>query len=156
MTVDMTDRIEKTKFLKAPRSRVWRALTTPAELGQWFGVALDTVPSFESGQRVSVPVTMPEYKHLMFNIIVDEIVPEQRFSFRWHPNEMDPQKDYSSEPMTRVVFELEDADGGTTLKVVESGFDDIPLARRAEAYRGNDGGWTQQVENLARHVSHAH
>jgi hypothetical protein len=40
--------------------------------------------------------------------------------------------------MTRVVFELADAPGGTLLTVVESGFDRIPLARRAKAFRDNE------------------
>lgn len=155
MTVDVTDRIEKTRFLKAPRSRVWRALITPAEFGKWFGIATDKLAAFEPGQPVSVPVTHPGYDHLTFNIIVDEVVPERLFSFRWHPHPIDPKKDYASEPMTLVIFELSDADGGTNLKVVESGFDKIPLARRAEAYRGNDDGWTEQMANIARHIGDA-
>ncbi len=32
-----TDQIEKTVLLRAPRSKVWRALTDPAQSGQWFG-----------------------------------------------------------------------------------------------------------------------
>lgn len=155
MTVDVTDHIEKTRFLKAPRSRVWRAIITPAEFGKWFGVALDTVASFRAGQHLSVPVTHPGYDHLTFNIIVDQVVPERLFSFRWHPHPADPKKDYSSEPMTLVIFELADAEGGTTLRVVESGFDTIPLARRAEAYRGNEEGWTQQMDNIARYLGDA-
>ena len=33
-----TDRIEKQILLKAPRSRVWRALSNAEEFGAWFGV----------------------------------------------------------------------------------------------------------------------
>jgi uncharacterized protein YndB with AHSA1/START domain len=61
--------------------------------------------------------------------------------------------DYSAEPTTLVEFTLQDAEGGTALTIVESGFDRIPLARRAEAFRMNDQGWAGQMKNLERHVS---
>ena len=35
-----TDRIEREILLKAPRARVWRALSDAEEFGDWFGVAL--------------------------------------------------------------------------------------------------------------------
>jgi hypothetical protein len=38
------------------------------------------------------------------------------------------------------------------LKIIESGFDKVPAHRREEAFRMNDGGWTQQVQNIKAHV----
>jgi Activator of Hsp90 ATPase homolog 1-like protein len=61
--------------------------------------------------------------------------------------------DFSSEPTTLVEFHLEEVAGGTQLRIVESGFDRIPLARRAEAFRMNDDGWASQLENIERHVT---
>jgi uncharacterized protein YndB with AHSA1/START domain len=55
--------------------------------------------------------------------------------------------------MTLVEFRLEDADGGTLLTIVESGFDRVPLARRAEAFKMNEQGWTEQMRNIDRYVS---
>ena len=81
--------------------------------------------------------------------------PERLFSFRWHPYAIDPKVDYSAEPATLIVFELEEVDGGTQLRVVESGFERIPLARRAEAFRKNDEGWGMQLKNIERHVTEA-
>jgi uncharacterized protein YndB with AHSA1/START domain len=60
--------------------------------------------------------------------------------------------DYSKEPTTLVEFTLEDDNGGTALTIVESGFDRIPLARRAEAFRMNDNGWTGQLKAIAKYV----
>lgn len=77
---------------------------------------------------------------------------EKLFSFRWHPHAVDPKVDYSKEPMTLVELKLEDGDGGTLLTVVESGFDQIPAARRAEAFLRNAEGWAQQLENVKQHV----
>jgi uncharacterized protein YndB with AHSA1/START domain len=146
-----SDHIEKQIFLRAPRSRVWRALTDPTEFGTWFRVKLDS--GFSAGARTSGKITYPGYEHIRFNVTVEQLVPESLLSWRWNPNAIDPNRDYSREPLTLVVFELQEAPGGTLLKVTESGFDRLPLERREQAYRGNDAGWGIQVENIARHVS---
>jgi uncharacterized protein YndB with AHSA1/START domain len=153
MTETNTDRIEKKVLLRAPRARVWRALVEAGEFGRWFGV--EVAGDFVPGALVRGRVTHPGYEHLTFEITIDRVEPQRLFSWRWHPHAIDPKVDYSPEPTTLVVFELEEAAGGTLLTVVESGFDRVPLARRAEAYRGNEGGWAAQVENIARHVGAA-
>jgi uncharacterized protein YndB with AHSA1/START domain len=152
MTATVTDRIEKKTILRAPRARVWRAIATPAEFGAWFGVDLSAVQSFAPGTSITGPITIPEYRHLTFNATVEQVVPERLLSFRWHPHPVPPEKDFSSEPTTLVTFEVSDAPEGTLLTIVESGFDGIPLERRAEAFRGNEGGWTAQIGNIARHL----
>ena len=151
MSITSTDRIEKHVLIRAPRARVWRALAEAGEFGSWFGVEM-TGP-FTPGARVTGRITHEGYEHLPFEITIDRVEPERLFSWRWHPNAVEPGVDYTDEPTTLVVFELEDADGGTMLTVVESGFDGIPLSRRAAAYRGNDDGWAQQVVAIERHVT---
>jgi uncharacterized protein YndB with AHSA1/START domain len=146
-----TDRIEKTMVLHAPRSKVWRALTNSAQFGEWFGVKVNE--SFMPGRRVRGPVLIPEYAHLTFEITVEQMEPERLFSWRWQPGG-DPDVD-PAEPMTLVVFELEEVPEGTRLTVTETGFDRIPLARRAKAYRENDEGWTGQFENLRKYLASA-
>jgi uncharacterized protein YndB with AHSA1/START domain len=146
-----TDRIEKEIFLRAPRSRVWRAITSPEEFGAWFRVKLDG--AFAEGATVRGRITYPGYEHLTMEMVVERIEPERLFAYRWHPGATDPKVDYSSEPMTLVEFRLDQANGGTLLKIVESGFDRIAAARRAEAFRMNDGGWTEQIRNIERHVT---
>jgi uncharacterized protein YndB with AHSA1/START domain len=148
-----TDRIEKSILLRAPRSRVWRALTDAEQFGQWFGVKLEG--PFTPGARLRGKILHKGYEHVPFDITVERMDPEMVFSWRWHPHAIHPDKDYSAEPATLVVFELEEVTGGTMLKVVESGFDGIPLARRLEAYRGNEQGWAAQVKAIERYVSHA-
>ncbi len=146
-----TDRIEKTVVVRAPRSRVWRALADAQEFGAWFGVRFRG--AFAEGARLQGEITVPGYEHLTMEVEVVRLDEERLFSWRWHPDAVDPAVDYSAEPMTLVEFRLEDAPGGTRVTVTESGFDAIPVARRAKAVRDNDRGWTQQVENLSRHVS---
>ncbi len=147
-----TDRIETRVEVSAPRARVWRAITSAKEFGTWFGVQLDS--EFAAGATVRGKVTIKGYEHLTLDMQVGRIEPERYFSYRWHPYPIDPKVDYSTEPTTLVEFRLDEmAGGGTAVTIVESGFDKIPLARRAEAYRMNDQGWAAQAKNLAAYVS---
>lgn len=148
-----TDRIEKQILLRAPRSRVWRALTSVEELNAWFGVRLEG--ALEPGAHLAGNITYPGYEHLKMEIDVERVEPERLFSWRWHPYAVEPEVDYSSEPTTLVEFTLEEVQGGTMLTVVESGFDRIPAARRAKAFEMNDGGWAEQMKNIERHVGGA-
>jgi uncharacterized protein YndB with AHSA1/START domain len=150
-TTESTDRIEKTVVLRAPRSRVWRALTSSEEFGTWFGVKL--AGPFAPGARIRGTITTPGYDHLTMEMQVERLDPETLFSYRWHPYAIDPQVDYSSEPTTLVEFRLQESPEGTRLTIVESGFDRLPASRRSEAFRMNDGGWTAQIGNLERHVA---
>src|SRR6266852_1620351 len=129
-----TDRIEKRVVLRAPRTRVWHALTNADEFGTWFRVKLEG--AFTEGRWIRGRLAIPDYEHLTLEMLVERIDPERYFSYRWHPYAVDPAVDYSAEPTT----------------LVESGFDRIPLARRAEAFRMNDNGWTGQIKHLARYV----
>ena len=147
----MTDRIEKTVELKAPVSRVWRALTDHREFGKWFRVRLDG--PFVPGQAARGTITYPGYEHYKWEAVIQTMEPEWLFSFTWHPYAIDQSRDYSDETPTLVEFTLQPIPTGTLLRIVESGFDKIPSGRRAEAFRMNDRGWGMQVENIAQHVA---
>jgi uncharacterized protein YndB with AHSA1/START domain len=151
MNPSPTDRIEREVVIHAPRSRVWRALTDPTEFGAWFGVKVEG--AFAPGARALGQITHPGCEHLTWEITIERMEPERVFSWRWHPYAVEPEVDYSQEPTTLVVFELEEVAGGTRLRVVESGFDQIPLARRAEAFRMNGDGWTYQMQAIERYVA---
>jgi uncharacterized protein YndB with AHSA1/START domain len=145
-TATSGDRIEERVTLAAPRARVWRALTNPDELGAWFGANLGGA-TIAPGAHVKGRVTIPGYEHVPFDLIIEEVVPEERFSWRWHPHAIDAAVDYSAEPRTLVTFILEDAaDGGTLLRVVESGFAALSPARRSTAFVGNAEGWAGQLQ----------
>jgi uncharacterized protein YndB with AHSA1/START domain len=147
-----TDRIEKQVVLRAPRSRVWRALTDASEFGQWFGVRLDG--PFVPGQATLGKITHPGYEHVTMQVWVERMdEARSSFSFRWHPYAIDPAVDYASEPTTLVEFRLEELPEGTLLTVAESGFDEIPASRRDDAFRMNSEGWAEQMKNIERHVA---
>lgn len=146
-----TDRIEKHLLIRAPRARVWRAITTAEEFGTWFRVNLEA--PFAEGTTVRGRITHPGYEHVTMEMLIERMEPERYFSYRWHPYAIDPAQDYSAEPTTLVEFVLEEVDGGVAVTIAESGFDRIPPARRAEAFRMNEKGWAGQIGNLARHVA---
>ncbi|MGP8244764.1 MAG: SRPBCC family protein [Bryobacteraceae bacterium] len=159
-----TDRIEKKVLLHAPRNRVWRALADSTEFGAWFGMRFDG--PFAPGARrraTIVPTTVDAevakaqkpYEGVAFEIAIERMEPERLFSFRWHPGAVEPGYDYAAEPTTLVVFELEEAAGGILLTVTESGFDQIPLARRAKAFASNEGGWSMVVKLIERYLGDA-
>jgi uncharacterized protein YndB with AHSA1/START domain len=145
------DRIEKQIEMKAPRSRVWRALTDYREFSEWFRVKLEN--AFVPGQTSRGQITYPGYEHVRMEVAVQKIEPEHLFSFTWHPYAIEPGVDYSQEPPTLVEFKLEETPGGTLLTVTESGFQKLPPERRDEAFRMNEGGWAEQLQNIARHVA---
>jgi uncharacterized protein YndB with AHSA1/START domain len=149
-----TDRIERKVLIKATRARVWRALSDAAEFGAWFGVNFDG-KTFVVGKPVQGKITYPGYEHLTMEVQIDRIEPERLLSWRWHPAAIDPAVDYSQEPTTLVVFELQEVEGGVMLSVVESGLDKIPLERRATVMRLNSSGWDEQMENIKKHVAEA-
>jgi len=147
----MNNQIEKRIELKAPIARVWRALTDYREFGEWFRVKLDG--PFVPGRVSRGHITYPGYEHIKWEAVGQKMEPERLFSFTWHPYSVDPKIDYSRETPTLVEFTLEKTADGTLLLLKESGFDKIPAARRLEALRMNDGGWTEQMKNIENHVA---
>ena len=155
------DRIEKKILLKAPLARVWSAISDTKQFGTWFGVAFDA--PFEAGKRITgrivptkvdaeIAAEQKPFEGRAFDLVVDRIEPERLFSFRWHPAAIEEGVDYSKEEMTLVTFELEVAEGGTLLKVTESGFDKIPPERRANAFSMNEGGWEAHTRLVQKYV----
>jgi uncharacterized protein YndB with AHSA1/START domain len=158
----ITDRIDKKILLKATQDRVWQAISNAEEFGRWFGVAFDD--GFVAGARltgkivptmVDAEVAKLQEPHtgIPFDFWVERIEPKHRISFRWHPFAIDRKVDYSGEPTTLIVFELEEVSGGTLLRISESGFDQIPLARREAAFKANDGGWGMQTRLIEKYLA---
>jgi uncharacterized protein YndB with AHSA1/START domain len=159
-----TDRIEKKILLRAPRKRVWRALTDSTEFGTWFGMKFDAPFSPGAVMRGVIGTTkvnaevakaQKQYEGLPFEITIEQMEPERLFSFRWHPHAIEPGVDYSAEPTTLVAFTLEEVAGGVMLTVTESGFDRIPLARRAKAFTANEQGWGMVVTLIEAYLARA-
>lgn len=157
-----TDRIEKKILLRAPLERVWNAIADSTRFGSWFGVRFDG--SFVAGTTMTgriVPTTVDAdvaasqapHEETVFQSRIERVEPMHLFSFRWHPYAVDPAIDYSKEPPTLVVFELEEVAGGTMVTVSESGFDQIPIERRAKAFASNEQGWSAQMKLIEKYLA---
>jgi uncharacterized protein YndB with AHSA1/START domain len=157
-----SNQIEKKIVLRAPQERVWCAISDSSSFGYWFGVEIDE--PFVAGQEVTgkligtgvdpeVRALQEPYRGFPWRIVVERIDPMKLFSFRWHPGAIDPNHDYSQEPMTLVTFELSAAEEGTLLTITESGFEAIPASRRAKALEGNDSGWAHQCRLIEKYLA---
>jgi DNA helicase HerA-like ATPase len=136
-------------LMNAPRLYVTFLLWMLSEL-------FETLPEVGDLEKPKLVFFFDE-AHLLFNdapkVLVERIEPEHHLSFRWHPAAVDVTVDYSSEPTTLVEFKLSEVDSGTLLRVIESGFNQIPASRRAEAFRMNTGGWEEQMLNIEKYVA---
>lgn len=165
------DKIEKHVKLRAPVSRVWRAIADAQEFGRWFGFTLEgpfapgktmkgtfdlkinEAGLMELQTRLGIPasrVKVPAGSITLFT--VERVDPERYFSFRWIPYSIDAEADLEHEPTTLVELSLEPTAEGTSLTIVESGFDRVPASRRARAFAMNEGGWASQADNLRKYV----
>jgi uncharacterized protein YndB with AHSA1/START domain len=158
-----TDRIEKKIILRAPLQRVWLAIADSSKFGRWFGMKFDG--PFAPGTRMRgsiVPTAVDaevaqmqkNYEGIPIDMMIERMEPERLFSYRWHPGSVDPAVDYSVEPTTLVTFELEEVPDGVLLTITETGFDQIPLSRRAKAFETNEGGWAIQVTLINKYLQH--
>jgi uncharacterized protein YndB with AHSA1/START domain len=134
------DTIERTLTLPAPIERVWEALTDPVELSKWFGTEA------EVDLRPGGAAAFGWPGEGRFHAVVTEVDPPRRFAYRWAMDRDTPVDDGIS---TLVTFTLEQADEGTRLTLVESGFASLPEEIRDRHLAGNTQGWQEELGELA-------
>jgi uncharacterized protein YndB with AHSA1/START domain len=155
----MTDKIEKKTILKAPLAKVWNAISDSAAFATWFGLTIDG--PFVEGQTTTGKIAKTQvddevakeqepYVGMRCDLMIERIVPLKLLAFRWHPG-ADPDTGPNA-PTTLVTFELEEVAGGTRLTITESGFEGLPLERRAKAFAENEGGWEAQLGLIAKYL----
>ncbi len=156
----MRDTIEKKAVLKAPIAKVWRAISDSAAFGAWFGMTLDG--PFVEGRTLVGAIAKTQvddaiakhqepYVGMRCELRIERIVPLELLSFRWHPG-ADPDLGPEA-PTTLVTFALEEVAGGTRLTITESGFEALPLERRAKVFAENEGGWEAQLSLVAKYLA---
>ena len=139
------DRIERTVELAHPPDTVWAALTTAEGLGAWFGneAAIDLRPGGTARMRWTGGPTV--------DMRVERVEEPTVFGFTWPIYglpEDDPRRTY-------VEFTLEPAGAGTRLRVVETGFAQLPDDAHRKAYDGNTQGWAKELAELADYLDAA-
>lgn len=148
---DDRDRVEKTIELRAPRDRVWRAISNAQEFGTWFGVGepLKLQGDFVPGARIMAQWAGRPSPEWFFTI--DVVDPERLLAFRWVPYEIPKGDDPAKHPTTRIEMRLDDTPTGTRLTIVESGFAKLPADKQYKREQ-NGLGWAIQAESIAQHV----
>jgi uncharacterized protein YndB with AHSA1/START domain len=159
-----SDQIQKKILLHAPLKRIWSALADSKEFGAWFGMKFDgpfTPGAHLRGTIVPTKVNaevakaQQKYEGMPVEITIEKMEPERLFSFRWHPYAIEQDVDYSVEPTTLIEFLLQETKDGVMLTVTESGFDQIPLARRVKAFTANEQGWGMALKVIEEYLVRA-
>lgn len=138
--------------INAPLTTVWKAITDHKELAKWFCAHADK--PFKVGEVSRGKIVGCGHDDLEWNSEVVAMDPETYFAWKWHPgiNKNEANRDHER---TLVEFRLKPAAGGTMVSVRESGFENVPAAKRAEVLAGNNAGWDAQLKNLEGHFEHA-
>jgi uncharacterized protein YndB with AHSA1/START domain len=136
------DEVRREVELKAPRERVWAALTRSEELLRWFPTQRAEIDLRPGGEARFV------WEDSADEAVVEVAEPPGRLVFRWRPAGLD-------RPFTRVSFSLDETPGGTRLTLVESGFASLPDGIAQRSYDGNDAGWAQELEELRAYLEAA-
>lgn len=152
------DRIEKHAQISAPLERVWDALSDSAKFGTWFGMRIDD--PFVEGATISGQIAETEVDDEIaamqrphvgapVTLWIVAVEPMRRFAFRWNPLPGTEFEDLT----TLVEFFLSPQEDGTSLTIVESGFDALPDEHRDSTFGGNSEGWTHQLTLIDKYVA---
>ncbi len=136
------DRIERSIELAHPPAKVWAALTTPEGLAAWFGdkATIDLRPGGAAQMTFRSGVTV--------DMRLERIEEPEVFGFTWRLPDLpedDPRRTY-------VEFTLEAVGGGTRLRVVETGFAQLPDDSRRTTYESHAEGWASELGELAGYL----
>lgn len=139
------DQIERNVQLAHPPAKVWAALTTPEGLSAWFGDKA-TIDLRQGGVA-----QMTFRSGLTVDMRVERVEEPAVFGFTWRLPDLpedDPRRTY-------VEFTLEAVGAGTRLRVVETGFAQLPDDSRRKTYDSHAEGWASELGELAGYLNAA-
>ncbi|HEY1174539.1 MAG TPA: SRPBCC domain-containing protein [Phytomonospora sp.] len=136
------DRIERTVRLGCAPAQVWQALTTAEGLSAWFGerASIDLRPGGAA--------TLTFAGGLTVDMRIERVEELAVFAYTWRLPDLpddDPRRTY-------VEFTLEPDGDGTLLRVVETGFAQLPPDTRRATYDSHSEGWTRELAELVEHL----
>lgn len=135
----MIEAIQRTLELDVAPERVWKALTDEKEIAGWFGDSAELDPA----QGAEGWFGWEGFGQAAVRIEVFE--PLTRLVWRWAREADSPLDEVRSTVVEWTLIPR--SDGGTTLELVESGFE------REEDREDNVGGWKQELADLTNHLS---
>lgn len=134
---DRTYDVTRTVLIRAHRSAVWEALTTPELIAEWFGDTATLDRLAVGGKGIFGWVDFGDVP-----IEIVEVEEPVAFAFRWGNDRGDET--------TLVRFTLDEVPEGTLLTVVETGFDALPGGDERRRTRANENrqGWDSELDEL--------
>ena len=139
------DRIERCVELAHPPATVWTALTTADGLAAWFGERANI------DLRLGGAAQMTFKSGVSVDMRVERLEEPVVFGFTWRLPDLprdDPRRTY-------VEFTLEAVGSGTRLRVVETGFAQLPDESRRHAYDSHAEGWASELGELSSYLDAA-
>jgi uncharacterized protein YndB with AHSA1/START domain len=133
--------IEREILIDAPIEVVWRVVTEPTQILQWFADEVELDAHVGGRGRLG-------FKRDSYELQVEAVDPPRRFAFRWaNPAGARVRDDNSM----LVEFTLQPEAERTRLRVVESGFDKVDWSDEEKARYAEDhsNGWQAIVKRLA-------
>jgi uncharacterized protein YndB with AHSA1/START domain len=150
-----TDSVEREILIEASPEVVWGVITEPEQIGHWFSddadieghAGADGTLTWKPGGRGG-----KKQSDLVVPIRVVDAEPFRRFSFRWnHPPGVGPDQSNSA----LVEFSLSEEDGGTRLRVLESGIAAVTHDEesRTRYLEDHEHGWGKHFGELRDYVA---
>jgi uncharacterized protein YndB with AHSA1/START domain len=145
--------IERDILIEAPVDVVWRAITEPSQISNWFSDAaeLDLKPG---GEGALTFTDKARNRPTVARISVQSVEPPRTFAYRWlHPEGEQARTDNS----VLVEFTLTPEGDGTRLRVTETGLAELPWTEedKAKYVEEHTEGWNHHLGDLNKHVSTA-
>jgi len=140
----MQDTIVREITVKAPKERVYKAITDPKQIVTWFPDAIEG--TLEVGER---PI-FNFGKHGKNQIYVEAANPYDYFAYRWVPGSNNVTGDVLTVPNTLVEFRIETSEGMTKVTLTESGFASLPAEVAQKSFEQNSGGWEFMISRLEK------
>ena len=142
------DSIERRITIRAPKERVYSAITDPKQIVSWFPDAING--TLEVGDAPTIGFG----KDTLYRIHVVAANPHDYFAYRWVPGNADGTDGFTGDvlavPNTLVEFRLADDPKGTALTLTESGFSNLPGAVAEKKLEENTGGWDDMLDRLGK------
>jgi uncharacterized protein YndB with AHSA1/START domain len=133
--------VESSIWIAAPRERVWRAVTEPGQLAQWFAPGSPwEIPQLEANTTVKFHNTATE----ILLATIQTADPPQQFTLRWEPEE--------DGTILTTTFLLEEENDGTRITIRETGFESLAADIRQQRIEQTAAGYGISLENLRAYL----
>lgn len=152
MNTNVTEKlaVERSVWVAASRERVWRAVTEPEQLSQWYAPGSPwEIPALQVGATATFYLTPNAYNDMNPETLlatIEVVDPPRQFTLRWEPDSHYPA-------MTLVTsFILEAENDGTRVTITEAGYEALPEDIRQQRVDETDEGYGMSMENLKAYL----